>query len=195
MGGPWKNKAPIIDRFFKKVVKTETCWLWTAAVAGNNGYGTFWNDTLGRVVRAHRFSYELHLGPIPSGKIIMHKCDNPICVNPDHLIPGSQKENINDAQAKGRYRVSLTGGLKNKKAHTKNPFNHFKRGEKRKFCNKGHDISSDDSVYINKKKPDRGRVCLICNKITKEKWKNKKKEVLNELKKETSAKEEAIFIC
>lgn len=78
-----------MERFWSKVQKTDECWLWTASTAGK-GYGKFYTGR-GRGQYAHRFSYELHKGPIPSGLTIDHLCCNPACVNPDHLeaIPNS----------------------------------------------------------------------------------------------------------
>ena len=87
-----------VDSFWRRVNKTETCWLWT----GNLGarYGQL---LIGyRTVKAHRFSYELHIGPIPPGMNVLHKCDVPACVNPAHLFLGTQKQNFEDMERKGR---------------------------------------------------------------------------------------------
>jgi hypothetical protein len=79
-----------VARFWPKVQKSDTCWLWTAA-ACPLGYGRF--GVGGEVVLAHRFSYELHRGRIPDGLSLDHLCRTPRCVNPDHLEPVSQREN------------------------------------------------------------------------------------------------------
>lgn len=92
-----------VNRFWKKVGKSGECWLWSAATRGSNGYGAFWLN--GRHVGAHRFSYELHYGPIPDGLQALHNCpdgDNPLCVNPAHLWAGTNLDNVRDRGEKGR---------------------------------------------------------------------------------------------
>lgn len=78
------------ERFWAKVNKTDTCWLWTAAKIC--GYGTF--GIGGQNVYAHRYSYELLVGPIPTRLQIDHLCRVRHCVNPAHLDPVTQRENI-----------------------------------------------------------------------------------------------------
>lgn len=77
------------------------CWEWTG---GHNayGYGIIMLPGTNLNTRAHRFSYERYKGPIPTGKIIMHTCDNPPCVNPEHLLIGTRGDNNRDAMLKGR---------------------------------------------------------------------------------------------
>lgn len=91
------------DRFWEKVRKTEYCWEWTGSKR-HKGYGAFCYVKNGEPVqgRAHRFSYELHIGPIPEGLFVLHKCDNPKCVNPDHLFVGDNRANVADMISKGR---------------------------------------------------------------------------------------------
>jgi len=94
-----------IKRFWAKVEKTDNCWLWTGSKR-NKGYGAFvYADKNGKVVqgRAHRFSYEIHVGEIPEGLFVLHKCDNPGCVNPDHLFVGTNQDNVTDMVSKGRH--------------------------------------------------------------------------------------------
>jgi len=76
------------------------CWEW-AKCRDQNGYGRIQHD--GRSQVAHRIAWELWVGPIPEGKCILHKCDNPSCINPDHLFVGTQLDNIADMNAKGRH--------------------------------------------------------------------------------------------
>lgn len=83
-------KQDPIARFYAKLRKTDSCWLWTGN-KGWDGYGHFWLD--GRDVMAHRFSYELHRGQIPDGLTIDHLCRNKSCVNPEHLDPCTAAEN------------------------------------------------------------------------------------------------------
>lgn len=92
------------ERFWAKVRKTPSCWLWTAAVHGE-GYGIFWIRLQGnrRSDRAHRVSWMIsHRRLIPKGKIIRHTCDNRLCVRPSHLKLGSYQDNSIDSQQRGR---------------------------------------------------------------------------------------------
>lgn len=87
-------------RFWKQVEKTDTCWLWIGT-RSHNGYGRFWLD--GRNIPATHFSWQLHKGqPVPDGMEACHTCDNPPCVNPDHLFLGTQQDNMDDAVSKDR---------------------------------------------------------------------------------------------
>lgn len=95
----------IIKRFWDKVDKQpDKCWLWTASKR-NKGYGAFAYTLNGKTIhdRAHRFSYQLYKGEIPKGLSILHSCDNPACVNPDHLSPGTISDNNQDMVRKGRH--------------------------------------------------------------------------------------------
>jgi|ERR1017187_200589 hypothetical protein len=84
------------DRFFSKVDFTGPCWTWTASTGGGGSpggdYGQF--KAYGKQHYAHRFSYELLVGPIPGGLNIDHLCRNGLCVNPAHLEPVTQRTNL-----------------------------------------------------------------------------------------------------
>ena len=103
------NKRPIMDRFFEKVERRidTTCWIWIGAHRHKLGYGGFWNGK--KWDYAHRVSYELFKEPIPNGYEVIHTCDNPFCVNPDHLLAGTHTDNMVDAKTKGR----IKGGFYN----------------------------------------------------------------------------------
>lgn len=96
-------------RFWSKVRTSATCWEWTASKRAK-GYGAFvWAGPSGEVVqgRAHRYSWMLHRGAIPAGACVLHTCDNPACVNPEHLWLGSKADNNRDMCMKGRH---VSGG-------------------------------------------------------------------------------------
>lgn len=108
LGGPLKLNAEIgfWDRVDKKSSPTG-CWLWTGAHLINPrskqaSYG-FWCDNARKRVLAHRFSYERLVGPIPNDLDLCHTCDNPQCVNPEHLFPGTRQANVDDCLTKKRH--------------------------------------------------------------------------------------------
>lgn len=89
------------------------CWNWKGATA--SGYGVIVLNRkvaaehgVGRNYQTHRASYEIHHRQIPEGHVVRHKCDNKLCLNPDHLEVGTQRENIQDAIDRGRMASKLT---------------------------------------------------------------------------------------
>ena len=131
-------------RYWSKVQKTETCWLWTGAKQ-RHGYGSAW--WLGRKVSAHRLSWFLAHNEWPGADTdVCHSCDTPGCVNPAHLWLGDAKANAADAIKKGRYKA--TGA--------KTPWTRAVT-----HCKKGHPLSGDNLVpwLIGKQ-----RLCKTCNR-------------------------------
>ena len=133
---------PILERFWSKVQKTSNCWNWIGSQQGN-GYGYLHNGTREKrnPLRAHRFSYEIHYGDIPSGLWVLHKCDNRLCVNPKHLFLGDRTDNMRDCAAKGR--VCTIG---------KSNLTH---------CIRGHEFN-ETNTYV---RPNGHRTCKVCNQI------------------------------
>jgi len=135
------------ERFWERVEKTSTCWLWTGST--NYGYGTFMIGGIN--TRAHRFSWELRRGPIPDGLVIDHLCRIHECVNPDHLEPVTIQ--VNTLRGIG------TSGINARKTH----------------CIRGHEFTPENTRMTHKgrncrqcerdrPKRERGRfVCPVCH--------------------------------
>lgn len=124
------------SRFFSRVERSsdDACWLWTGGT-DSGGYGV---ARAGKTnVKAHRYAWTLANGPIPDDLVILHSCDNPLCVNVRHLSAGSQAENMRDMAQKGR-------AANSKKSH----------------CPKGHPFDQSNT-YVT---PDGRRSCRECNR-------------------------------
>ena len=108
-------RVPLKDRFEEKVmtIPWTGCWLWTGQLIG--GYGIIHDDSrVSKARKAHRISYEIYNGPIPNGLCVLHRCDVPCCVNPEHLFLGDRIENNRDRHQKGR--SGCHSGTKNGRA-------------------------------------------------------------------------------
>lgn len=89
----------LYDRFTEGYLLQDDCWIWQRS-KDKDGYGYIKKDK--KTHKAHRISYEIHNGPVPEDKWVLHTCDNPSCVNPEHLWLGTAQENNDDMVAKGR---------------------------------------------------------------------------------------------
>ena len=151
-------------RFFSKIesVPTTACWLWKGSI-NKNGYGKF--CLAGRSTLAHRASYIIFVSSIPEGLVLDHLCQIKNCVNPDHLEPITQQENIRRAKA-GYINLKPLGVI-------------FPPRIVKPYCAYGHRLNKENILRINQRK-----VCKTCNKLPisdwyvvyKERIKNKKTE-------------------
>lgn len=108
------KRLGVIERFmnFIEFEPNTGCWIWTG-YCSKNGYGQFGlgskRNNTNKTVKASRFSYEIFVGQIPEGVEVLHKCDFPPCVNPDHFFLGTGQDNMNDMSLKRRGSKSKTG--------------------------------------------------------------------------------------
>src|SRR5262249_35443379 len=103
------NKESLLDRTIPE--PNLGCWLWTGAVF-NHGYGSACITRMKRTT-AHRIAWMIFNGPIPDGLDVLHKCDVPLCVNPDHLFLGTAGDNVRDMYSKGRHASTRLHGRQN----------------------------------------------------------------------------------
>jgi len=96
-------KKRIRKEFFKKVLKSDNCWIWNGETS--LGYGVLYTHSI--AIKAHRISYYLHFRKDPGKKLVCHTCDNKKCVNPKHLFLGSHRDNAVDMVKKGRACILL----------------------------------------------------------------------------------------
>lgn len=108
----------LAERFAGKYSVDETtgCWNWNSLTRKGYGYLKSGNS---KKLSAHRVSWELHHGEIPDGLWVLHRCDNPQCVNPDHLFVGTAKDNNEDMMSKGRQKLNNSGNWQAGEKHRK----------------------------------------------------------------------------
>jgi hypothetical protein len=109
------NNLSILDRFLQKIQinGVSQCWQWKASLLKGRGYGKIGYQ--GRPQLAHRVSYMLYIGELEDNMAVCHRCDNENCVSPFHIFKGTQKENMKDAQDKGRMPVAKCPGIQSYK--------------------------------------------------------------------------------
>lgn len=158
-------------RFWPKVDKSENCWLWRGS-RQTHGYGTFYYQ--GTMHLSHRISWILTYGEIPTGLCVLHKCDNPPCVNPQHLFLGTHVDNMIDRERKGRgkFIVACRAAARMRLSKT--------------CCKYGHPLEGEN-LYRH---PRGYRSCRICVRESQQRYyRRKEAEALRTLSK--ALKEEA----
>jgi hypothetical protein len=132
-----ESRAAAFSRFLARIDRTESCWLWTGT-KGSAGYGQMYLSWARRPVLAHRLAYLLFVGPVDDGLQLDHLCRVRHCVNPDHLEPVTQQENIRRGD----------GGIRNRvKTH----------------CPKGHPYDEVNTRWCRRGNGKAFRMCRACH--------------------------------
>ena len=156
-----RPRSTVAQFFWDKIEKTPSCWIWTGKRI-KGGYGQM--NRHGRSVLAHRFSFELANGLIPEGLLVRHSCDNPSCVNPEHLLIGTQKDNIRDCIERSRK------WMPPHKTH----------------CPQGHPYANQEPIRW-----PNGKIhgCRICGYLASRRWLERKRLERRQLKENTGGVE------
>lgn len=160
---------PLQERFEEKYIPVPEagCWLWTAAV-DTYGYGRIgFGDGL---ISAHRVSWALYRGEIPNGLCVLHACDVPSCVNPDHLFLGTHSDNSKDCFNKGRSKILKC-----------QPFGNARIAEIRRtktHCKRGHPLAGGN-LYVDQNTGYRS--CRACKTAREKAYYERKKAICRKL--------------
>jgi len=152
MAGRPKSMS-VMDRFWEKVelIPFHECWEW---ISGKNehGYGLFQVDKVHGRMKAHRASILLLTGVNPGKNFVLHKCDNPGCVRPEHLYLGNQKDNAMDMISRGRGRGHFIAGKKD-------PRSGGGWNKNVTHCPRGHEYNEENTLRLKGR-----RHCRVCSK-------------------------------